>query len=388
MNSLMIICDGMADEPVPSLGWRTPLEYARTPAMDRLAAIGCSGLVRTIPEGVTASSEVALPLLMGIGLKGKVSRAPFEALVLNHRADPSTVYMRCNLLQTDRSGIITDTAPTHTDRNLLSEIAVRLKQTAQAHGLDFISDSEGQPGPMLLAIPDGVPEMRCAHPWQLAGAHISAIMPEGYTSRGEQTAARVRHWIAEAMPRIADMPANTLCVWSPGVLPQLERRVSGDVIAGVPLPLGLARFAGMRAHLPAGATGRCDTDYAAKTHKALQLLDRGDSHIIIHIEACDEAAHRRSVEAKVEAIERIDRLVIEPLLEQVSERYDTVMAVLPDHKTLVSTGQHGEGAVPVVMYHPDMTPDNVRRMSEQAARHGSLTILTPHKLRELMIVGQ
>lgn len=388
MKSIMIICDGMADEPVPSLGWRTPLEYAHTPAMDRLAAIGCSGLVRTIPEGVTASSEVALPLLMGIELKGKVSRAPFEALVLNRQPDPATVYMRCNLLQADRGGIITDTAPMLTDQYTMSEVAVRLKQTAQAHGLDFISDTEGLSGPMLLAIPSGVPEMQCPHPWQLAGAHISTIMPTGYTPTGEQCAARVRQWIADAMRQIADMPANALCVWSPGVLPQLENRVCGDVIAGVPLPLGLALFAGMRAHMPAGATGRCDTDYTAKARKALQLLDSTDAQVIIHIEACDEAAHRRSVKAKVEAIEHIDRMVIEPLLERVTDLNDTIMAVMPDHQTSVTTGQHGDRAVPVALYHPEMAPDKVCRLSEQAALQGSLAILTPHRLRELMMTGR
>lgn len=311
MKRIIIICDGMADEPLVQLGGKTPLEQAVTPYMDDIASRGCTGLFNTVPRGYLPGSEVAILTILGISSLPD-GRAALEASGLG---------------VTMKSG----------------QVAIRYRISQNFSALENLESAF----PALSF-----------HP-------ISSISG-----------------IAVGTAAEADMALTSYpdIFWSKSLtLPVLERAAETNcaIIGAVPLMKGIASYIGAKWYSPAGATGDTDTDYSSKASAAISLLQNFDN-VILHIEACDAASHRRDLSSKLKAIEDIDSCVIAPLYEALDQckTLPFQISVISDHLSLVATGNHAAGKVPALVYYPGIQGDSTTRFSEKDAAYGSLQNLT------------
>lgn len=355
----------MADRP--DNGLSTPLESAHTPAMDRLVSLGRLMRVQTVPPGVEPSSDAALPALMGLpDSVTACGRAPLEALARGIALDPDQWVLRCNFVSVSESGIVTHTALPDFAPEDSFELASAL---ASQITIDSVTLHPALAAAHLVTIRgyDYVPDFQA--PWRLAGLRPDSMHGLPLLHQWQRESSRVlsghhvnRRRMSHGLP-----PANAVVLWSAGRFAGLSVNADGVVVAGTDLPLGIAMSVGMRTVRPVGATGTCHTDYSAKAKAALTLLADGTDNVIVHIEACDEASHRRDRYAKIKAIEDIDRLVATPILQYVTGRSDVAMLLLPDHPTYVSDGCHGAEPVPAAYWYPGIEPDSRSHMSERSA---------------------
>ncbi|HRT11654.1 MAG TPA: cofactor-independent phosphoglycerate mutase [Methanoculleus sp.] len=372
MKCIVILGDGMADEPLAELGGRTPLEYAETPNMDRIAREGRCGMLRTVPEGFEPGSDIAN--LSVLGYDPRVSytgRGPLEAASMGIELGEGEMAYRCNLV-TVRDGLMVDFNAGHISSAegaaLLRDLDAVLGGVRVYPGISYRN---------LLVLPEGRGSLTTP-PHDIVGRPIQEYLP-----RGDDAAA-----LLECMERscevFADHPVNRRRVlegkipatgiwpWSGGKRPSLEPfrekyGLAGGVISAVDLLGGIARLAGMEVIRVPGATGFIDTDYKAKARYAVDALDRLD-FVYMHVEAPDEAGHMGSVEEKVRAIERLDEAI-----GIILERPETVVAVLPDHPTPIRCRTHTADPVPFAVL--GKGKDGVKGFSEREARKGSFGLM-------------
>jgi len=372
MKYIVILGDGMADEPLAELGGRTPLEYAETPNMDRIAREGRCGMLRTVPEGFEPGSDIAN--LSVLGYDPRVSytgRGPLEAASMGIELGEGEMAYRCNLV-TVRDGLMVDFNAGHISSAegaaLLRDLDAVLGGVRVYPGISYRN---------LLVLPEGRGSLTTP-PHDIVGRPIQEYLP-----RGDDAAA-----LLECMERscevFADHPVNRRRVlegkipatgiwpWSGGKRPSLEPfrekyGLAGGVISAVDLLGGIARLAGMEVIRVPGATGFIDTDYKAKARYAVDALDRLD-FVYMHVEAPDEAGHMGSVEEKVRAIERLDEAI-----GIILERPETVVAVLPDHPTPIRCRTHTADPVPFAVL--GKGKDGVKGFSEREARKGSFGLM-------------
>lgn len=385
---VVIIPDGAADAPQESLGGRTPLAAARTPAMDSLAAAGLVGLTDHVPESLHPGSEVACMSLLGYDpLECFTGRAPLEAAAQGISLGPHDWALRCNLVT-----IVDRTMVDFTAGHITTEEAGLLLAAAQ-HGLDtrfpertgwefrtgvsyrnllLYRGNASVPSPLAK-------DLRTTPPHDLMDQAVTDFFPRGTGSR------LLAEIMAESASWLADHPVNTrriregkrpathLWLWGAGSTPSMRSFSElhgghGAMITAVDLLRGLAALAGwVNIDVP-GATGYLDTDYAAKGRFAIDCL-RSHDIVCVHIEAPDEASHQGQADQKVLAIERIDADIVAPLAAELAKYPDHRILVCPDHPTLLTTKTHSRGGVPFVMAGSTILP--VRDMlgcPKQAAR--------------------
>ncbi|HMA05153.1 MAG TPA: cofactor-independent phosphoglycerate mutase [Methanomicrobiales archaeon] len=345
MKVLLVLGDGMADEPIPGLGGRTPLEAARTPNFDRIARDGACGMVRTIPPGFEAGSDIANLSLLGYDPRRYYTgRGPLEAASMGVTLGPGDIAYRCNLV-TVTDGVMEDFSAGH----IPSDEGAPLIQ-AVAAGVEGVSLRAGISYRNLMVIPKGGGAVTTP-PHDIVGERIEPHLPEG---RDAPLLLRVMERSREILrdhpvnrDRIArgQRPATMIWPWSGGKAPDLPsfrelHGVTGAMISAVDLLNGIARIAGMEVIRVPGATGYLDTDYDAKARYAIQALERFD-FLYLHVEAPDEAGHLGSVEEKVKAIERVDGMV-----GTIMEGFEGIIAVLPDHPTPIRLKTHTADPVP------------------------------------------
>ena len=362
----------MADEPLAELGGRTPLEYAETPNMDRIAREGRCGMLRTVPEGFEPGSDIAN--LSVLGYDPRVSytgRGPLEAASMGIDLREGEMAYRCNLV-TVRDGLMVDFNAGHISSAegaaLLRDLDAVLGGVRVYPGISYRN---------LLVLPEGRGSLTTP-PHDIVGRPIQEYLP-----RGDDAAA-----LLECMERSCEVfsdhpvnrrrvqegknPATGIWPWSGGKRPSLEpfRKkygLAGGVISGVDLLGGIARLAGMEVIRVPGATGFIDTDYKAKARYAVDALDRLD-FVYMHVEAPDEAGHMGSVDEKVRAIERLDEAI-----GIILERPETIVAVLPDHPTPIRCRTHTADPVPFAVL--GKGKDGVKGFSEREARKGSFGLM-------------
>lgn len=372
MKYIVILGDGMADEPLAELGGRTPLEYAETPNMDRIAREGCCGMLRTVPEGFEPGSDIAN--LSVLGYDPRVSytgRGPLEAASMGIDLREGEMAYRCNLV-TVRDGLMVDFNAGHISSAegaaLLRDLDLVLGGVRVYPGISYRN---------LLVLPEGRGSLTTP-PHDIVGRFIQEYLP-----RGDDAAV-----LLECMERSCEVfsdhpvnrrrvqegknPATGIWPWSGGKRPSLEPfrekyGLAGGVISGVDLLRGIARLAGMEVIFVPGATGFIDTDYKAKARYAVDALDRLD-FVYMHVEAPDEAGHMGSVEEKVRAIERLDEAI-----GLILERPETIVAVLPDHPTPIRCRTHTADPVPFAVL--GKGKDGVKGFSEREARKGSFGLM-------------
>jgi 2,3-bisphosphoglycerate-independent phosphoglycerate mutase len=358
----LVIPDGAADEPQESLGGKTPLQAARTPEMDRVAREGVLGRSRNVPDRFTPASDVATLSLFGYDPERYYTgRAPLEAAAMGVRLGPDDWAVRCNLM-TIRDGRMADFTAGHITsaegRVLIAALHERLGGGAvEFHpGVSYrnLMIYRGRPGERPFGDdthttpPHDVPDQpAAAHLPRGTGAELlNALMREGALVVGPHPVNRARVEAGKA-------PANAIWLWGQGRAPSVPafaelHGLRGAIVAAVDLVRGVGVLAGWdRVDVPT-ATGYLDTDYAAKGRAGVEAL--GDHDLVcVHVEAPDEASHEGRADAKVEALERIDRDVVGPLRRALEGRGDWRLLISPDHSTMLRTRAHDRAPVPWAM---------------------------------------
>ncbi|MFA4877462.1 MAG: cofactor-independent phosphoglycerate mutase [Methanoregula sp.] len=369
MKHIVVLGDGMADEPLEELGGRTPLESAKTPNMDRMAAEGICGMLRTIPDGFEAGSDIANMAVLGYAPENYYTgRGPLEALSMGVNLAPDDVAYRCNLV-TIAENTMADFSAGHISsaegKELLDSLQQELPDVMVRAGVSYRN----------LLVVHGGKGASTTPPHDIVGHGIAPFLPKGgdaellHQCMEKSRKVFDQHPVNLARVQSGKRPATRIWPWSGGhkpAFPSFEKKYKkkGGIISAVDLLNGIGRCAGMEVITVPGATGYLDTDYEAKARYALDAIRHLD-FVYLHIEAPDEAGHLGSIEEKVRAIERVDDVV-----GMILEGFDGVVAVLPDHPTPIRIKTHSRDPVPFVI-HGKGTDGKTRAYSEKDARLGS-----------------
>ncbi len=369
MKYIVVLGDGMADEPLEELGGKTPLEYAQTPNMDQIASDGACGMLRTIPDGFEAGSDIANMAVLGYAPeKYYTGRGPLEALSMGVDLAPDDVAYRCNLVTIEENtmsdfsaGHITSAEGAKLFASLQQEIPeVMLKAGVSYRNLLVVHKGKG-----AVSTP----------PHDIVGQGIAPYLPKGgdaallHELMEKSRQVFGGHPVNKARIRAGRRPATRIWPWSGGhkpAFPPFAEKYGkrGGIISAVDLLNGIARCAGMEVISVPGATGYLDTDYDAKARYALDAIKRLD-FVYVHIEAPDEAGHLGSVEEKVKAIENVDGVV-----GTIRDQFDGVLAVLPDHPTPIRLKTHTRDPIPFAVI--GRGTDGTTTYSETSGRSGGL----------------
>jgi len=373
MKYIVILGDGMADEPRPELGGRTPLEYAETPNMDRIARDGASGMLKTVPDGYEPGSDVANLSVLGYEPeKCYTGRGPLEAVSMGIDLGPDEIAYRCNLV-TVQDEVMADFAAGHITSEESAELFASLNEAMDSRVTFYPGISYRN----LCVVENGMGSETTA-PHDIVDQKIKDYLPDGGDADLLMECIMKSREVFLNHPvnlkRIADgkRPATQIWPWSGGkkpVLPDFMDKYghTGGMISAVDLLNGIARCAGMEIITVPGATGYLDTDYMAKARYAIEALKRLD-FVYMHVEATDEAGHLGSTEEKVKAIERLDEAV-----GLILSEVEGVIAVLPDHPTPVRLKTHTREPVPFAVL--GKGTDSTTVYSENEAPKGSFGLM-------------
>lgn len=385
----------MADYPIDKLSGRTPVETARTPNLDFLAQNGQLGVVRTIPGGFPAGSDVANLTLLGYDPREYYSgRAPLEAASIGVKLGDSDWAFRCNFI-TASEDILEDFCAGHIKTD---EAAVLIKLLNEKLSNDIIQFYTGKSYRHIMVY-RGSQKMdaKCFPPHDIMGQSIQKHFPKGHGSEilidlmERSRTFLSNHDINKVRIDLEENPANMIWLWGQGHRPKMptfkERfHLMGAVITAVDLIKGIACYLGWDIINVPGATGYLDTNYANKGHYAIQALETHDV-VLIHIEAPDEAGHEGNVHEKVQAIEQIDSKIIGPVLEAKNKFRDLRILVLPDHYTPIIKRTHTSESVPFVTYGTGIEKGIGLPYTEANAHTTGLHIKEGHRLIEHLISG-
>lgn len=400
MKYAIILPDGAADEPVESLGGRTPLEAADTPHIDWVASHGRQGCVKTVPDGFLPGSDVATLSLLGYDPKiDYTGRAPLEAAVQDIKVGSDELIFRCNLV-TITDELMADFTAGHISQREADALMASLNRELRDLGCRFYP---GVSYRNLMVAPDtAANDARCTPPHDIPDQPIAQHLPTGPGAdwiKLVMTRAEVilrEHEVNVVRRDLGENAATHIWLWGQGrphTLEPFSKRfgLSAAVIAGVDLIRGIAKCAGLSLIDVPGATGYLDTDYAAKGAAAASALDTLDL-VVVHIEAPDEAGHLGNVDAKVSAIERIDEHVVGPVLEKLrtfSGKADLLegwkMLIAPDHPTPVERRTHTSTPPPFCIAGHMVHATRSLPFSETNGRNGDLQIDPGHELMEYFL---
>ncbi|MBI3944335.1 MAG: cofactor-independent phosphoglycerate mutase [Armatimonadetes bacterium] len=405
MKYVVVIGDGMADEPVPQLGGRTPLQAAATPALDALAPRALLGMVRTIPEGMPPGSDTANLAVLGYDPRRHYTgRSPFEAASIGVTLADGDVAFRCNLVTlSDGEPYAAKVMLDHSADEIPSEDGRALMEVVNREfGSDGLAFHPGVSYRHLMVWRGAPAGFELTPPHDILGFAVAPHLPRGpHAGRILDLMERsspllTRHPVNCARQARGLRPANSIWVWGEGRKPALpsfrdKYGLRGSVISAVDLVKGIGICAGLRSVDVPGATGTLHTDYRGKAMAAIAELRRGQDFVYVHVEAPDEAGHRCEPENKVRAIEYLDAQVIAVLvaeLDGLGEEYR--LLVLPDHPTPLRLRTHTGDPVPFLLYDSRVSNvllHNICGYDESSARESGVFVasgpaLMEHFLRE------
>ena len=396
MKYAIVIPDGCADQPIESLGGKTPLQAAHLPAMDALARAGRLALSNNTPPHLPAGSEVANLCLLGYDPDVYFTgRAPLEAAAQGIELAPHDWAVRCNLVTVTDQTMFDFTAD-----HISTAEATALLASCQQELIENGSWTEAERrivsrmrfvpgvsyrnlliyrGDASIASPFSR-ETRSSAPHDLTDLAVTDDFPRGPGSpllvklMNASAELFATHPVNQARIAAGKRPATNVWLWGLGGapnLPSFEQRfgVRGVMITAVDLLRGIAALAGWPRIEVVGATGYLDTDYAAKGRAAVAALADYDL-VCVHIEAPDEASHEGRPDAKIEALEQIDRHIVAPIVESLKSYGEHRILVLPDHPTPCETKKHSHGMVPLVMAGTGIEADASSTYDEVAAAAG------------------
>lgn len=404
MKYIIILGDGMADEPVPSLDGKTPLQAAVKPEIDWIAAHGRNGLLDTIPQGFAPGSEIANLAILGYDLpKVFEGRGSLEAASMGVPIEDGEMAMRCNLITIENGKI-----KNHSGGQISSEeAAVLIKYLQSELGGNDANFFPGVSYRHLLKLKGGNKHIITTPPHDVIGEDFEKYLVRPEDEDAKSTAERLNGLILKSMELLAEHPvniarakagkdmANSIWLWSPGYRPKMQtlqeqfpQIKSGSVISAVDLIKGIGVYAGLKSIDVEGATGLYDTNYEGKAQAAIEALKKED-FVFLHLEASDEAGHDGDPELKVLTIRYLNDRIVRPVLNEIRTwDEDVSIAVLPDHPTPCAIRTHTAKPVPFTIYRTNGSSDSVTAFDEFSAKDGSYGLLTGREFIEVFLGGK
>ena len=388
MKYVIILGDGMADQPIESLGGRTPLQAAHKPVMDQMAGRAEQGIAYTVPENLPAGSDVANLAMLGYDPQKYYSgRSPLEALSIGVDMKDTDVALRCNLVTLEEDGEYEDKKITdHSAGEITTEEAEILvqavKEALETEEFKFYAGVSYR----HLTIWDHGKVVELTPPHDILGKQIGEFLPEEERLKEMMKKSFEildHHPVNEERAKKGLNKANSIWFWGAGTRPALDQfegktGMKGAMVSAVDLLKGIAVGAQMRNLDVEGANGGLDTNYKGKAEAALQaLLEKGDDFAYIHVEAPDEMGHQGNVEHKIQAIEYLDDQVVRIVkegLEKAGE--DFRMLIGPDHPTPIAIRTHTKDPIPFMIYDSRKSLGSMEEYSEEAA--GSTGLVVEH----------
>ncbi len=397
---IVLVPDGMADWPIPSLGHKTPLEYANTPNLDRLARRSTMGLVKTIPAGFPSGSDVANLSVMGYDPQiYYTGRSPLEAISMGVPLGEHDVAYRCNLVTLSEAAdyhekIMIDYSADEISTSEARDLMGTVQQTLGSAEFSFYP---GVSYRHLMVWHGGCTDALTTPPHDIHDRVIGPFLPGG------TGAPQLLHLMKMSNGFLSDhqvnyerkskgmRPANSIWLWGQGrkpVLPSFMEKysLSGSVISAVDLTKGLGLCAGLTVVEVPGATGNIHTNFMGKARAALAELANGKDFVYIHVEAPDEAGHRGELQTKIRAIEEIDAKVLGELLAGMEDFPDYKIMVLPDHPTPLAIRTHVPDPVPFLIFEKSTIIEHGHTtFSEATAANCALRFEEGHRLMDYFI---
>ena len=394
MKYIVVLGDGMSDEPIAALGGKTPLEYAATPVMDEYAAKGEIGMVQNVPAGMSPGSEVANLSVMGYDpLTDFTGRSPLEALSVGVEMEPDDIVFRCNVVTlTEEEPYPEKIIVDHSSGEISTAEADQLMDAIREHfndetfqfytGTSYRHIMIWKHGRLVPLEPPHDHLTKAAGPFLPKEEVLRSFMERSYDILNNHPVNLKR--AAEGKRK-----ANSLWYWGAGTKPSLSNfeektGLKGAMVSAVDLLKGIAVGAGMKICQVEGATGSIDTNYEGKAQAAIDALLRdGCDFAYIHVEAPDEMGHQGELEHKVQSIEDLDsRLIalIKKAMEEAGEDYR--MLILPDHPTPLRIRTHSPDPVPYVLYDSTKERKTTKRYTEAEAMASGIFEPQGHKLME------
>ncbi len=398
MKYVIVLGDGMADRPIDELGGMTPLEYAKTPQMDALAAAGEIGMVHTIPEGMSPGSDTANLSVLGYDPKIYYSgRSPLEALSIGVDMKPTDVSLRCNIvtLSEEEENFEDKKILDHSSGEITTkEASVLIEAVKKELETELYKFYVGTSYRHLLIWQLGrVVDLTPPH--DVLGQTIGQYLPKDAILKEMMKKSYdilVNHPINIERKKNGQNPANSCWFWGAGTRPSLssfqeKTGLKGAMISAVDLLKGIAVGASMKNISVEGANGGLNTNYEGKAQAAVDALTKEDCDFVyVHLEAPDEMGHQGSVERKVQAIENLDARVIAPIkagLEQAG--VDFRMLVMPDHPTPIALRTHTGDSVPYLLYDSKKMQHNSWKYNEREAEQSGHSVARGCEMIDYMI---
>lgn len=401
MKYIVLLVDGMADEPIAALDNKTPLEVAHIPLIHQLAQKGKVGLVKTVPDGMAPGSDVANLSVMGYEpLIDHTGRSPLEAASIGVRLSDTDVTFRVNFVTLTGEG-------SYEDMTIIDHSAGEITTEEASELLDVVRDSFGTPERQfflgtsyrhLLLWDKGLVHFKLTPPHDILGQTIGSFLPEdpgsGFILDMMKASVPLLRDHPVNIKRVANglNPANAIWVWGAGKKPDLKAfhdkfKITGNVISAVDLIKGIGILAGLKAIEVEGATGNIHTNFLGKGQAALEALLSGDDFTYIHVEAPDECGHQGDLPGKIKSVELIDQQVLKPLVEGLNAAGEAYrILILPDHPTPIRLRTHTSDPVPFVLY--DSRRDQYHAnhaFTEKAAATSGLVIPSGKEMMALLL---
>lgn len=388
---LLIVVDGMGDRPIPQLNHKTPLEVANKPMMDELAKRGITGIVDVIGVGIPPGSAPANIALLGYDpYKCYTGRGAFEALGLGLEVMPNDVAFRANFATVDDNLIVLDRRAGRyiAEADILAE-AINDIKVEHAPEVKIIFKRGIEHRGVLILRGSGLSKDVSDTDPERENIRIQFSKPLVDTLEAKKTARILNEFTLKSFhilsnhkanfSRISrgEKPANIILCRGAGTLPTIEKfneryGLKGICIAGVPLIKGVAKAIGLDVLNVEGATGGLDSNLIAKAKAAIKATKDYD-FIFIHVKGADTASHDGLIEEKIKFIERVDKM-IEIIFNELNE-YEVYMAITADHCSPISIRDHSGDPVPLLIYAPNIIPDDVKSFSERECLKGGLSRL-------------
>lgn len=362
MKYIVILGDGMSDEPIAELGGKTPLEFASTPTMDALASRGEVGMVQNVPAGMSPGSEIANLSVMGYDPAVYFTgRSPLEALSVGVEMEPDDVVFRCNLVTlTEEESYPDKTILDHSAGEISTADADILMEAIRQHfNNEQFQFYTGTSYRHIMVWKHGR-LAKLAPPHDHLGSVIGPWLPEEQVLRRfmeESYEILNNHPLNQARAAAGKNKANSLWYWGAGTRPNLcsfaeKTGLKGAMVSAVDLLKGIAVGAGMKIYRVPGATGSIDTNWEGKAQAAIDALTRdGCDFVYVHVEAPDEMAHQGLTMEKVRSIEYLDSRILAPVMaamDATGEDYRVLL--LPDHPNLLRLRTHVGDPVPYALF--------------------------------------
>ncbi|MBF0504011.1 MAG: cofactor-independent phosphoglycerate mutase [Candidatus Omnitrophica bacterium] len=361
MKYIILVPDGLADEPLKELGGKTPMEKADTPHMDYMAQNGLSALVKTIPGGMPPGSDIGNLSLLGYDPETSFSgRAALEAASMGISLKDDEVAFRCNLV-TVKKNIMVDYSAGHISSDEAHNLIDYLQRSIDWPDVRFYPGKSYRHLMVLKTLSVAkMLQIKTTPPHDIMDQSIKSFLPAGPQSdilvnlMDKSNKYLATHQINIMREKQGEHQANMIWLWGQGSrshLPSFKDRygLSGSIISAVDLVNGIGRLAGLNVIDVPGANGYYDTNYKGKAQYALNSLKKHD-FVYVHVEATDEAGHNGDWKAKVKCCEHFDKEIVGPILKHFKEPKGVRVLICPDHPTPVSLRTHTRTPVPFVMW--------------------------------------